>query len=67
LNPKYAQCLRNQSGNTRTAHVRPAGEIQRHVKPDIDIDEALRASREKQRKTIRNFTLDLRGEALVDS
>lgn len=50
---------------TRTAHVRPAGEIQKHEKPDIDIGEALRASGEKQRNTIRNFILDLRGEALV--
>jgi len=60
-----AQFLRNTGDNTRTADMRPAGEIQQHVTPDINIGEALRASGEKQRNTIRNFTLDLRGEALV--
>jgi hypothetical protein len=65
LNPKHAQFLRNRNSHTGTANVRPAGEIQRHVTPDINFSEALRASGEKQRNTIRNFTLDLRGEALV--
>jgi hypothetical protein len=65
LHPKHAQFLRNRSGNTGTADARPAGEIQQHVKPNIIIGEALRASGEKQRNTIRNFILDLRGEALV--
>lgn len=45
--------------------MRPAGEKQIHAKPNIDIGEALRASGERQRNTIRNFILDLRGEALV--
>jgi hypothetical protein len=67
LHPRHAQYLRNRSGNTGKAHVRPAGEIQQHVKPDINIGEALRASGEMQRNTIRNFILDLRGEALVAS
>jgi hypothetical protein len=60
-----AQFLRNKGDNTRTADVRPAGEIQQHATPDINISEALRASGEKPRNTIRKFTLDLRGEALV--
>jgi hypothetical protein len=65
LHPKHAQFLRIKGSNTRTADVRPAGGIQEHETPDIDIGEALRASGEKPRNTIRNFILDLRGEALV--
>jgi hypothetical protein len=45
--------------------VRPAGESQRHEQPENHISEALRASGVRQRKTIANFILDLRGEALV--
>jgi hypothetical protein len=66
LHPKHAQFLRNQSSNTDTASVRPAGEIQRHEQSDIHISEVLRASGERQRNAIANFILDLRGEALVD-
>jgi hypothetical protein len=64
LHPKYAQFLRNEGGNTDTAGMRPAGEIQRHEEPDINIGEALRASGEERRNTIRNFSLDLRGKPL---
>ncbi len=45
--------------------MRPAGESQRLATANINNGEALRASGEKQRKTIRYLTLDLRGEALV--
>lgn len=54
-----AQFLRYQDDNTDTANVRPAGGIQNHTTPDINISEALRASGVKQRKTIANLTLDL--------
>jgi hypothetical protein len=61
----FAQFLRGKGDNTRTAKMRPAGEIQRQATPNINIGEALRASGERQRKTVRNFSLDLRREALV--
>jgi hypothetical protein len=65
LHVKFAQSLRYQDDNTETAKVRPAGGIQNHTTPDINISEALRASGVRQRKTIANLTLDLRREALV--